>query len=71
MARLLVVAVASAPDPVLELALGLAEGSVSGGVCVLGRGVVGRVVADEELVPGKADVDVDPVAVPVTVMVAR
>jgi len=62
---------ATAPDPVLELALRLVEGSVDARVRALGVAFVDRRAAHEELTPGNAQVDGDAVAIAVAMMVAR
>jgi hypothetical protein len=56
--------------PAFELALDVVEGAVAGHVGVLQFVLHGRCVRDENLVPGKADVDRVTILIPVTVMMA-
>jgi hypothetical protein len=62
---------ATAPHPVLELALGLLEGSVGASPCGQAGGFVRRCAAHENLAPWETQVDGDAVAIAVAMMVAR
>jgi hypothetical protein len=69
--RLLATLVSPAPDPVLELPIGLVEGSVSRRVRVLEAGAVGWGVAGQKLATRKPDIDGDAIPIAVAMMVTR